>query len=54
MVTLGIGDLDRTFELFENAYRERSGYLVYFNIDPQLDELRADPRLIELLKKIGF
>ncbi len=52
MIHLGLGDLDRTFELLEKAYEERSGFLAFIRIEPMLDALRDDPRFKELVEKI--
>lgn len=50
----GMEDKNRIFEWINEAYRERSGYLVYLRVDPKVDYLRDDPRFEELLNKIGF
>jgi adenylate cyclase len=50
----GLGEKDQAFEYLENARKERSDSLVYLKIDPRLDDLRADPRFLDLLQKIGL
>jgi adenylate cyclase len=50
----GFGDADNVFEWYGKAYDERSSWLVWINVEPRLDWLRADSRFISLLKKIGF
>jgi hypothetical protein len=38
----------------EKAYQERSFYLTWLGIDPQLDNLRVDPRFPDLLQRVGL
>jgi adenylate cyclase len=45
---------DEAFAWLEKCYQERSPWLVVLKMDPQYDNLRSDPRLADLLKRIGF
>ncbi len=47
-----LGDADRAFASLETAYRERSGYIAYLNVDPKMDELRGDPRFHDLVRRL--
>src|SRR6185503_13626783 len=47
-VYLGLGDIDRTFELLDKACDERYGYLAYLKVEPLFDSIREDPRFVEL------
>ncbi|MGH7629557.1 MAG: protein kinase domain-containing protein [Gemmatimonadales bacterium] len=47
-----LGDLDEAFELYDAAYRQRSGWLVFLRAEPLWDHLRPDPRFRELLRKM--
>ena len=49
-----LGDLDTTFELIEKALEDKANALVYLNVEPFFDPLRADPRFAELIAKMGF
>jgi len=50
----GLGDPDMGMSWIEKAYRERSDYLIYLNVDPMADALRSSPRFRAILQKIGI
>ena len=54
MVHLGLGEKDRAFEWFQKAFEERSGWMAYLKVDPRLDRVRSDPRLADLMRRVGF
>ncbi len=54
MVYLGLGQKDRAFEWFEKAFQERSGWMAYLRVDPRLDPVRSDPRLADLMRRVGL
>lgn len=49
-----LGDKNRALGWLEKAYSERSDHLVLLKVDPIFDELRADPRFLDLLRRVGF
>jgi len=49
-----LGRKDQAFEWFETAYAERSFYLSWFKVEPELDPLRPDPRFQSLLQRLAF
>jgi len=49
-----LGDIDAAFELLDQAYADKANALVYLNVEPFFDPLRADPRYAKLIKKMGF
>ena len=49
-----LGDLDEAFGPLEKALADKANALVYLNVEPFFDPLRADPRFAELIKKMGF
>jgi TolB-like protein/Tfp pilus assembly protein PilF len=53
LIYLGLGEIDKTFEWFEKAYKERDGNMIYFTVPQILDPVRADPRYKQLLLKMG-
>jgi tetratricopeptide (TPR) repeat protein len=51
----GLGDKDKAFEFLQKAYQERSTDLPYFaKADLRLDQLRSDPRLQDLFRRVGL
>ncbi len=51
---LGFGDKDRVFEWLDKACEERSGFLVFLEVEPIFDGLREDQRFLNLLKRVGI
>lgn len=49
-----LGDRDRAFYWLEEAYLARVSELVFIGQSPECDGLRADPRFVDLLRRIGF
>ena len=54
LIHAGLGDFDQAFEWFEQARKERSGFLPFLKVEPVVDVLRGDSRFDDLLKKIGL
>ncbi len=54
LVYAGLGQRDKTFEWLGNAYQERSALLVHVNWDPRFNPLRGDPRMDDLIRRIGL
>jgi len=54
LVHIGLGDLDRAFESLDVALRQRAWYLVFLNVDPAFEPLRADPRFARLVSEVGL
>lgn len=53
-IYLGLGDIDRMFELLYKALDERYGYLAYLDVEPMFDPIRSDPRYEELVGRVGL
>ena len=45
---------ESAFEWLNKAYEQHDLQLVSLNVDPTLDSLRSDPRLPELVRRVGF
>lgn len=54
IIHAGLGNFDKSFEWFEQARKERSGFLPFLKVEPVVDCLRSDTRFDDLLKKIGL
>lgn len=50
----GLGDKDHAFEWLERAYKERSSWLAWVNVEPRFDALRDDPRFESVLHKMNL
>ena len=51
----GLGNKDEAFAWLNRAYDQRSFYpAAYLKVDPQLDNLRSDPRFADLVRRVGL
>jgi len=53
-IYFALGENDRGFEWLDKAYQERGDWMTYLKVDPFFDNIRSDPRFIELLKKMNL
>ncbi|MEP6922115.1 MAG: protein kinase [bacterium] len=49
-----LGEREKAFASLEKAYTAHDLQLQYLGIDPTVDELRADPRFQDLLRRVGL
>ncbi len=49
----GLGDHDRAIAWLRKAYQEHSAEMIFLRT-PSWDNLRSDPRFIELMKDVGL
>jgi TolB-like protein/Flp pilus assembly protein TadD len=49
-----LGEKDKAFAILEKLYEERNGELVLIKVDPRLDNLRDDPRFLDLMRRVGL
>ena len=49
-----LGQDGEAVEWVERAFREREGWLVYLNVNPHFDGLRANPRFKDLVARLGI
>jgi serine/threonine-protein kinase len=49
-----LGDKGRALDALEQAYAERSFFLDFLKSDPELDNLRSEPRFKELVRRMNF
>jgi serine/threonine protein kinase/Tfp pilus assembly protein PilF len=50
----GLGDKEKSFEWLERSIHDQEGLLIDIMENPLWDDLRADPRFIALLRKMGL
>ncbi|MCI0414166.1 protein kinase [bacterium] len=53
-IYVALGQKERAFELLEEAYNERSFHFTYLKVRPHFDPIRNDPRLANLIRRIGL
>ena len=53
-VYAALGDKDQAFAQLEQAYAQRSWFLDFLKVDPELDSLRGDPRFQNLLGRMNL
>ena len=51
---LGLGDSDQAFVWLEQGYKEHSNILQTLKVLPTFDPVRADPRFIDLVHRVGL
>ena len=49
-----LGDFDRALDLLEQAYAGRMKSVMTLAVNPRYDALRADPRFVEFLTRVGL
>jgi eukaryotic-like serine/threonine-protein kinase len=55
IIYAGLGEKDQVFAWLDQAYQERSYFLaVYLPTDSRLDSLHADPRFVDLKRRVGL
>jgi TolB-like protein/DNA-binding winged helix-turn-helix (wHTH) protein/Tfp pilus assembly protein PilF len=53
-IAIGLDDREQALAWLEQAYTERDPHMTLLNADPVYDGLRADPRFIALVQKVGL
>lgn len=54
LIHMALGETDDAFAYLEKAYEMRDSSLPLLKVDARLDRLRSDPRLTELMLRIGL
>jgi TolB-like protein/Tfp pilus assembly protein PilF len=54
LIYLGLGEKDEAFAWLENAFQDRTLWLVFIKVDPRFDPFRSDPRFEDLVRRIGL
>ena len=50
----GLGDKDQAFQWLDRAVEDHSELLMFLLVDPEIDNLRSDPRMDGLLARVGL
>ena len=50
----GLGDREKALDSLEKAFTDRDSLMVFLKVEPKWDNLRSDPRFIELMKRMNF
>lgn len=53
-VHLGISEYDEAIELLEEAYKERSWFIIFMQIEPWYDPIRNDQRFKDIMDRMEF
>ncbi len=54
LIYLGLGETDQALDRLEQGFEEKSYWMIYLKADPVYDDLRAHPRFIRLMERLGF
>ncbi len=54
VVHAALGEKDEAFQLLQQGFEHRSGWLAYLKVDPLFDPLRSDARFTDLLRRVGL
>ena len=54
VIYAGLDDRPQAMTWLQNAYQDRSHWLVWLNLDPRFDNVRSDSRFQELLRRMKF
>jgi len=53
-IYIGLGQFDRAFDIMEQQFERRDGFLWWLRSVPWFDPLRSDPRFGALVQRMGF
>jgi tetratricopeptide (TPR) repeat protein len=53
-IHIGTGEYDTALDLLEEAYREKSWFIIFIQIEPWYDPVRKEPRFNALVEKMNF
>ena len=53
-IHIGLGEIDEAFVWLEHGFQQRNGWLIHIRDNPRYDPLRADPRYLDLVRRMHF
>jgi tetratricopeptide (TPR) repeat protein len=54
MIYNGLGDREETLRWLERGFRQREPRMVFLKVEPKWNNLRSEPRFIELMRQMNF
>lgn len=54
VIYAGLGKSEEAIDWLDKAYADRSNGLVFLKVEPELDDLRSNPRFVALQRKLNF
>ena len=51
---MGLGDHEQAFAWLERGYEERNVIMKFIKVNPMFDPVRADPRFVDLVRRVGL
>jgi DNA-binding winged helix-turn-helix (wHTH) protein/TolB-like protein/Flp pilus assembly protein TadD len=54
LIYAGLGEKNEMFDWLERAYEDRDISLTFMKVEPRWDLYRADPRFLDLLRRVGL
>jgi hypothetical protein len=54
MFHFSLGETDKGFDWLEYSFSRKESDLMFIKLDSELDRVRADPRYIDFLKRLGL
>ncbi len=54
IVYAGLGEKKEALAWLDKAYADRVCFLIFLNVDPELDSLRSDQRFQDLVRRVGL
>jgi len=49
-----MGDADAAFAELDRAIAERNAWVIFLNVEPMFDPIRADPRFAKVVARVGL
>ena len=49
-----LGERDKVFEWLEKGFRDRLSAMVFLKVDPSWNDVRSDPRFVDLMRRVGL
>ena len=54
MIYNGLGEKNEALNYLEKSFQEREVQMTFIKIDTRWDEFRAEPRFVEIIKRMNF